>query len=378
MIQLFSYSFFQHYWFVLDALLAALLVFLLFVQGGQTFLFELGKDPKQRTLMVNTLGRKWEFTFTTLVTFGGAFFASFPLFYSTSFGGAYWVWILILFAFVIQAVSYEFRSKKGNWLGGTTFDVFLFINGVLGTVLIGTAVATFYTGSSFSISVMKSVEWHGALRGVEAAFNLHNLSLGLAVLFLARTNALLYFINSIDNEELIQNVKKKLLPNALAFLLFFLTFVIWLLLRKGFAVHPDSGQVFMEDYKYLHNLIQMPLVGGLFIGGVILVLIGLFKALFQGKAAQAIWFTGSGTVFAVFGLLLIAAFNHTSFYPSTHDLQSSLTIQNASSSLFTLKVMSIVSIMIPFVLGYIWWAWKSMNNKKISTSELEAGEGHVY
>lgn len=373
-----SYSFFQHYWFFIDALLGALLVFLLFVQGGQTFLFSLGRSPKDRTLMVNALGRKWEFTFTTLVTFGGAFFASFPLFYSSSFGGAYWVWTIILLAFVVQAVSYEFRSKKNNALGKTTFDVFLLINGVLGTVLIGTAVATFYTGSEFSINQMKSVEWHGALRGLEAALNFHNLSLGLAVFFLARVNALLYFLNAIADTDFIKKVKKRLLYNVVGFLFFFLTFVIWLLVRDGFAVDAQTQTISKEGFKYLHNLIEMPQVGTLFLIGVLLVLFGIYKAVFTKKEDSAIWFTGIGTVLTVLSLLLIAGFNHTAFYPSSYDLQSSLTIENASSSFFTLKVMSVVSLLIPFVLAYIWWAWRNINNKKLTHQELEEDEVHVY
>lgn len=373
-----SYSFFQHYWFFIDALLGALLVFLLFVQGGQTFLFSLGRSPKDRTLMVNALGRKWEFTFTTLVTFGGAFFASFPLFYSSSFGGAYWVWTIILLAFVVQAVSYEFRSKKNNALGKTTFDVFLLINGVLGTVLIGTAVATFYTGSEFSINQMKSVEWHGALRGLEAALNFHNLSLGLAVFFLARVNALLYFLNAIADTDFIKKVKKRLWYNVVGFLFFFLTFVIWLLVRDGFAVDAQTQTISKEGFKYLHNLIEMPQVGALFLIGVLLVLFGIYKAVFTKKEDSAIWFTGIGTVLTVLSLLLIAGFNHTAFYPSSYDLQSSLTIENASSSFFTLKVMSVVSLLIPFVLAYIWWAWRNINNKKLTHQELEEDEVHVY
>lgn len=373
-----SYSFFQHYWFFIDALLGALLVFLLFVQGGQTFLFSLGRSPKDRTLMVNALGRKWEFTFTTLVTFGGAFFASFPLFYSSSFGGAYWVWTIILLAFVVQAVSYEFRSKKNNALGKTTFDVFLLINGVLGTVLIGTAVATFYTGSEFSINQMKSVEWHGALRGLEAALNFHNLSLGLAVFFLARVNALLYFLNAIADTDFIKKVKKRLWYNVVGFLFFFLTFVIWLLVRDGFAVDAQTQTISKEGFKYLHNLIEMPQVGTLFLIGVLLVLFGIYKAVFTKKEDSAIWFTGIGTVLTVLSLLLIAGFNHTAFYPSSYDLQSSLTIENASSSFFTLKVMSVVSLLIPFVLAYIWWAWRNINNKKLTHQELEEDEVHVY
>jgi cytochrome bd ubiquinol oxidase subunit II len=374
-----TYNILQHYWFFVDALLGGLLVFLLFVQGGQTFILSLAKNNQEKALIANSLGRKWEFTFTTLVTFGGAFFASFPLFYSTSFGGAYWVWILILFAFIIQAISYEFRSKPNNFLGQKTFDVFLFLNGTLGTILLGTAVATFFTGSAFTITETKSVIWDGPARGLEAALNIHNLSLGLAVFFLARINGLLYFINSISDDAFIERAKKRILPNTIAFLVTFLTFVIWLFLRDGYAVNPDTGDVFMEPFKYFNNLIQMPLVGLFFLIGVVLVLFGLFRILFTDKKNGAIWFTGIGTVLTVVTLLLDAGFNNTAFYPSYSSLQSSLTIHNASSSPFTLKAMSIVSIMVPFVLAYIWYAWRAMNKEKITTSELESKNGgHVY
>ncbi|MBN1116611.1 MAG: cytochrome d ubiquinol oxidase subunit II [Bacteroidales bacterium] len=373
-----NYIILQHYWFFIDALLGGLLVFLLFVQGGQTFIFSLTKDEKEKTLIVNTLGRKWEFTFTTLVTFGGAFFASFPLFYSTSFGGAYWVWILILFAFVIQAVSYEFRTRPNNFLGQKTFEVFLFLNGALGTILLGTAVATFFTGAMFEISPARSVEWKTPYRGLEAALNIHNLSLGLAVFFLARVNALLYFLNSIDDDNLIYRAKKALWPNTIGFLITFLTFVIWLMVREGFAVNPDTREVFMEPFKYLHNLIQMPLVGLSFLAGVVLVLFGLAKALFLGKANRAVFYTGFGTVITVVALFLIAGFNNTAFYPSQADINSSLTIINASSSHFTLKAMAIVSIMVPFVLGYIVYFWRAMNKKPMTKQELDSHENHVY
>ncbi|MBN2819735.1 MAG: cytochrome d ubiquinol oxidase subunit II [Bacteroidales bacterium] len=373
-----NYIILQHYWFFIDALLGGLLVFLLFVQGGQTFIFSLTKDEKEKTLIVNTLGRKWEFTFTTLVTFGGAFFASFPLFYSTSFGGAYWVWILILFAFVIQAVSYEFRTRPNNFLGQKTFEVFLFLNGALGTILLGTAVATLFTGAMFEISPARSVEWKTPYRGLEAALNIHNLSLGLAVFFLARVNALLYFLNSIDDDNLIYRAKKALWPNTIGFLITFLTFVIWLMVREGFAVNPDTREVFMEPFKYLHNLIQMPLVGLSFLAGVVLVLFGLAKALFLGKANRAVFYTGFGTVITVVALFLIAGFNNTAFYPSQADINSSLTIINASSSHFTLKAMAIVSIMVPFVLGYIVYFWRAMNKKPMTKQELDSHENHVY
>jgi cytochrome d ubiquinol oxidase subunit II len=372
-----TYIFLQHYWFFIDALLGGLLVFLLFVQGGQTFIFTLAKDEKEKTLIVNTLGRKWEFTFTTLVTFGGAFFASFPLFYVTSFGGAYWVWYLILFAFVIQAVSYEFRSRPNNFLGKKTFDFFLLLNGALGTILLGTAVATLFTGAMFEISDTKSVIWQTPFRGLEAAISIHNLSLGLAVFFLARVNGLLYFLNSINDENLHNKTKKALWPNTIGFLISFLTFIIWLLIRKGYSIN-STGEIFLEQFKYLHNLVQMPILGLTFLIGVVLVLYGLVRALFMNRPNQSIWFTGSGTVLTVLALLLIAGYNNTAFYPSQFDLQSSLTIYNASSSYFTLKTMAFVSILIPFVLAYIVYFWRAMNKEQLTNTEMESHENHVY
>ncbi|MCF8295137.1 MAG: cytochrome d ubiquinol oxidase subunit II [Bacteroidales bacterium] len=366
----------QQYWWIIVSLLGAILVFLMFVQGGQTLLYTLGKTEAERTLLVNALGRKWEFTFTTLVTFGGAFFASFPLFYSTSFGGAYWVWMAILFAFVIQAVSYEYRSKPNNLLGAKTYEVFLFLNGALGTILIGTAVATFFTGSAFSVNEMNFSKWEGPAGGLEAALNLHNVSLGLAVFFLARVLAILYFINHVDHDDILKRSRKQLIYNAILFVAFFLIFLIWLLFRDGFAVNPETKEVFMEPYKYLHNLLDMPVVLVLLLAGVLSVLWGIFTSIIS-DSIKGIWFSGAGTVVVVLMLFLMAGFNHTAFYPSTFNLQDSLTIENASSSKFTLTAMSYVSLMVPFVLAYIWYAWKSINNKKISLSEMESDE-HVY
>lgn len=379
-----TYIILQHYWWFIVSLLGALLVFLLFVQGGQTLIYTLGKNESERTILVNALGRKWEFTFTTLVTFGGAFFASFPLFYSTSFGGAYWVWIAILFCFIIQAVSYEYRSKPNNFLGQRTFEVFLFINGLLGTILLGTAVATFFTGSLFSVTKMNLTNignpvissWQTPWHGLEAAINLHNLSLGLAVFFLSRVLAILYFMNSVSNENIFSRAKKQLLINTIPFLVFFLTFVIWLVLRDGFAVNPKNGNVSMESFKYLHNLLAMPIVLALFLAGVLLVLWGIFKSLITDYT-KGIWFSGIGTVLTVLGLFLVAGYNNTAYYPSTFNLQSSLTIFNSSSSKFTLTVMSVVSLFVPFVLAYIWYTWKLINGKKIDADEMN-NEGHVY
>ncbi|MCT4588642.1 MAG: cytochrome d ubiquinol oxidase subunit II [Carboxylicivirga sp.] len=368
----------QQYWWVIVSLLGALLVFLMFVQGGQTLIYTIGKTGMERTMLVNTLGRKWEFTFTTLVTFGGAFFASFPLFYSTSFGGAYWVWMAILFAFVLQAIAYEFRSRPNNVFGARTYEIFLFINGLLGTVLIGTAVATFFTGSAFSVNEMNQSQWELKSHGLEAALNLHNLSLGLAVFFLARVLGLLYFMNSVKNEDVFNRAKKQLLFNGIPFLVFFLTFVIWLLLRDGFAVNPETSEVFMEEFKYFKNLLAMPLVLILFLIGVVGVLFGLGAGIFRKDCTKGIWTAGIGTVLTVFSLLLVAGFNNTAFYPSTFDLQSSLTIQNSSSSHFTLTAMSYVSLLVPFVFAYIWYVWKAMNNKPIDEEEMKSDDVHVY
>jgi len=371
-----SHLFLQHYWWLIIALLAGLLVFLMFVQGGQSMIFSLPGNDLQKTMMVNALGRKWEFTFTTLVTFGGAFFAAFPLFYAASFGGAYWVWIAILFSFIIQAIAYEYRSKPSNVYGQKTFDIFLFLNGSFGPFLIGTAVATFFTGSQFSLNEMNQVRWATPWHGLEALLNGRNLALGLAVLFLARTNGLLYLINSIDDKDLTGRSVRKLAMNSIVFLTFFLLFLVTLLVSQGFASDPVTGEVTMEKYKYLHNLTGMPIVLVLFLAGVAGVIWGIAATLFRGSR-RGIWFTGAGTVITVFSLFLVAGFNGTTFYPSTFDLNSSLTIRNASSSLFTLKTMMYVSFLIPFIIAYIWYAWKSINVTRITGEEMKA-EGHVY
>jgi len=375
MTAMISYIFLQHYWWVIVSLLASLLVFLMFVQGGQSMIFRLPGNENQKTMIINTLGRKWEFTFTTLVTFGGAFFASFPLFYATSFGGAYWVWITILFSFVIQAVAYEYRSKPANVLGKKTFDIFLWVNGSLGPFLIGTAVATFFTGSYFSLNYMNNVDWATPFYGLEALLDGRNIALGLAVLFLAKTNGLLYIINSIEDDDLLTRSRKKLTYNSIAFLAFFLIFLISVLLSKGFAVIGD-GRVVMEKFKYLHNFLQMPLVLILFLAGVCSVIWGIGSALFRGRR-DSIWFTGAGTIAVVLSLFMVAGFNNTAFYPSKFDLNSSLTISKAASSKFTLTTMFYVSFIIPFVFAYIWYAWKSVNNRKITEDEMKE-DVHVY
>jgi cytochrome d ubiquinol oxidase subunit II len=366
----------QQYWYLIVSLLGSILVFLFFVQGGQTFLFRIGKSKSERTILVNTLGRKWEFTFTTLVTFGGAFFASFPLFYATSFGGAYWVWMLILFAFVIQAVSYEFRTKASNFLGQKTYENFLFVNGLLGTFLVGVAVATFFSGSQFSLNEMNNVIWATGANGLEALLNPFNISLGLSVFFLARVLGLLYFMKTIDNDNIIARSRKELFRSALPFVLSFLTFAIWLMLRKGYAVNPETGVVHMESFKYFHNLIAMTPVMVMFLVGVLAILGGIAIGLYK-NGGNGIWFAGPGTILVVFSLFMLAGFNNTAFYPSAHDLQSSLTIQNASSSRYTLVAMSWVSLFVPIVLAYIIFAWRALSRKKIDEKEMQE-EHHVY
>ncbi|WP_321289292.1 cytochrome d ubiquinol oxidase subunit II [uncultured Sunxiuqinia sp.] len=375
MFETLSHLALQQYWWVIISLLGALFVFLTFVQGGQTLIYTIGKTESERTMLVNTLGRKWEFTFTTLVTFGGAFFASFPLFYATSFGGAYWVWIAILFSFVIQAVSYEYRTKPANFLGTKTFEVFLFLNGALGTILIGTAVGTFFNGAMFSLNGMNNVSWETPFRGLEAVLTFHNVALGLSVFFLARILGALYFINSVESEAIFTRSKKQVLYNTIPFLVFFLYFVIWLVLKDGYAY--NETEVFMEKFKYLHNLIQMPLVAVILLLGVVGVLWGIGVTIMK-NSSTGIWFAGAGTVLAVLALFLIAGLNGTAFYPSNFALQDSLTIETASSSHFTLTAMSYVSLGVPFVLAYIWWVWKAMNSKKIDEAEMQEEDSHAY
>jgi len=379
-----TYSFLQHYWWFLISLLGGILAFLLFVQGGQSLLFSLSKTEDEKRLLVNALGRKWEFTFTTLVTFGGAFFASFPLFYSTSFGGAYWVWMAILFCFIIQAVSYEFQSKPGNVYGAKTYRSFLFITGLLATFLIGVAIATFFTGSDFIVAkgnITKQLtpvisSWGNEWHGLEALLSLRNLSLGIAVFFLARSLALLFFVNRLNNETLEARSRKFLWYNAIPFVVFFLIFVIWTLFSEGFAVNETTGVVSMEKYKYFTNLIQMPIILVLFLLGVVAVLAGVIGTFISPKFKSGIWFAGIGTVVTVCSLLLIAGYNNTSYYPSIN-LQSSLTIFNSSSSFFTLKAMSLVSLFIPVVLVYIIISWRSMEKKRIDIEDVN-GDDHAY
>ncbi len=377
MFETLSHSALQQYWWVIISFLGAVLVFMMFVQGGQTLINQIGKTDSERSMLINSIGRKWDLTFTTLVTFGGAFFASFPLFYSTSFGGAYWVWMLILFSFIIQAVSYEYRTKPNNFLGEKTFNTFLLINGILATILIGTAVGTFFTGSEFSVDKMRLTDpenpvisqWKTATYGLEAVLNITNLTLGLSIFFLSRILGSQFFISSIDNENILKRSIKQIKINTIPFLLVFLTFVALLFTSKGFAVDPETSTVSYENYKYLHNLLDMPVVMIMLLLGVVGVLFGIYKSIFK-KSAKAVWFTGIGTILTVFSVFLLAGFNNTAFYPSTYDLQSSLTIQNSSSSHYTLTVMSYVSLLVPVVIAYIWYAWKSLSKKKINEDDL--------
>ncbi len=374
---MFAYDFLQQYWWFIVSLLGGLLVFLLFVQGGNIFIFSAGRREEERALIVNSTGRKWELTFTTLVTFGGAFFASFPLFYSTSFN-AYWLWVLILISFVFQAVSYEFQTKAGNLLGRNTFRVFLTINGIMGPFLLGVVVATFFTGSDFvvnknamgdSLAPMIST-WGNSWHGLEALTNIWNVGFGLAVVFLSMVLGALYLINNVEEENIVLKLRLRLWMAAFCFLLLFLSFLAHILVTKGFAVAAD-GTVYMEKYKYLNNFLEMPVVLATFLAGVVLVLYGIVRTLASKKFRRGIWYTGAGTVLAVTALLLVAGYNGTAFYPSTTDLQSSLTIANSCSSQFTLKVMTIVSFIIPFVLAYIFYAWRSMDKKSLTLDELD-------
>lgn len=373
-----TYDILQQYWWFLISLLGALLVFLMFVQGGQTLFWELGDTEEHKRMVLLATGRKWELTFTTLVVFGGAFFAAFPLFYSTSFGGAYWVWILLLLCFVLQAVSYEFQLRRHNVLGTGTFRAFLFLNGILAPLLLGTAVNTFFHGAEFVVhktqitkaSMPVISQWCSPMHGLEAALNPWNLCLGLALLFLSRLLALLYLLNNIGDAPLRLRCRRRLPYAIIFFLLFFLPYMMHWLTMDGFSVNPDTGLIHMETTKYLNNLLAMPPVAATMILGILLVLMGALAPLVRVRH-YGIWLTGSGSVLTVLALLLCAGWNHTAYYPSLHDLQSSLHLGNSCSSFFTLKVMFWVSLLIPFVLGYIVWAWKALENKPITAQEVE-------
>lgn len=374
---MFDYIFLQHYWWFLIALLGGLLVFLLFVQGGNALIFLAGKDETERELIINSTGRKWELTFTTLVTFGGAFFASFPLFYSTSFGGAYWVWILILITFVLQAVSYEFQGKAGNLLGKNVFRAFLTLNGCLAPLLIGTAVGTFFTGSQFmvdkstvlNISAPTISRWANGWHGLEAVTEPFNVGFGLMVMLLAIALGALYMINNIDNEKLAAQLRRSLLISFTAFLLTLIFVLVQLLTMEGFAVDA-SGVVVMEKYKYLHNFLQMPVVFVMFLVGAVLLVAGVALTLIKPNFKRGIWLAAPGTVLAVMALFMIAGYNNTAYYPSTYDLQASLTLANSCSSEFTLRTMAVVSLIIPFVVAYIAYFWRQMDKKSLTSDEL--------
>ena len=376
-----TYEFLQQYWWFLISLLGGLLVFLLFVKGGNALIFLAGKTEDERRLLVNSTGRKWELTFTTLVTFGGAFFASFPLFYSTSFGGAYWVWIAILITFVFQAVSYEFQNKAGNLLGKNAFRVFLMHNGLLAPLLIGTAVGTFFTGSSFVVNKDAVADlgapvisrWMGEWGGLEAVSVPFNVGFGLLVMTLAIVLGALYAINNINHETLREQLRRCLKKAFISFLTILVLVLLLLLTMDGFAVDAD-GVVAMEPYKYLHNLLEMPVVLILFLVGAVLVVAGVALTLFKKGFTRGIWLAGPGTVFVVMALFMIAGYNGTAYYPSTADLQSSLTIQNSSSSEFTLPAMSIVSLIIPFVVAYIAYFWYKMDRRSLTAQELNEEE----
>ena len=377
-----TYSFLQHYWWFLVSLLGALLVFLMFVQGANSMLFSLSRTPEERRMLVNSTGRKWELTFTTLVTFGGAFFASFPLFYSTSFGGAYWLWMIILFSFVLQAVSYEFQNKLGNLLGPKTFQWFLIVNGIVGPLLLGGAVATFFEGSNFVIQKANLTElgapiisrWANASYGLDALLNPWVLVFGLAVFFLARILGILYIINNVNDENIRSRGSVRLIGATVPFLILFLAFLIHTLLKDGYAWDPATGAIFMEPYKYLHNLLDMWYLTIVLLIGVVLLLYAIIRTVVSKTYIGGIWPAGIGVVLVVLVLLLFAGWNHTAYYPSTADLQSSLTIANSCSSEFTLSTMAVVSLLIPFVLAYIAYCWYSLDKKKIDKDEIARGD----
>ena len=380
-----TFSLLQHYWWFLIALLGALLVFLLFVQGGQALLYRLGHTEEERNMIVNALGRKWELTFTTLVTFGGAFFASFPLFYSTSFGGAVYVWMAILLCFVLQAVAYEYRRKPSNVFGERTFDAFLMINGLLGPLLLGMAVGTLFTGAPFTVDRLNLAnagggavvisQWTTPWHGLDAVANPRNWALGLSVTLLAMILACQFLAHDIDDETIRQRIRNCLRRLAGGFVTLFVIWVICLLMANGWSEDPATGVISAEPNKYLHNLLEMPVVAGMLVIGVIAVLAGIAMG-WVGKR-RAIWFGGAGTVLTVLALLLLAGWNHTAYYPSTADMQASLTIRNSSSSLFTLRTMFWVSLFIPVVVVYIWYAWRALSRRPITREEIREG-GHQY
>lgn len=361
----------QVYWWIIESLLGGILVFMFFVQGGQGLIDRLSSNEEEKSLIINTLGKKWELGFTTLVLFGGVAFAAFPLFYATSFGGAYWVWLAILFCFILQAVSYEYRKKEGNLLGAKAYEIFLKINGILGVFLIGVAVSTFFSGSHFSLDSHNFVQWQGDLRGLEALANPFNYLLGIALVFLSRMLADSYFINAIKNDNITKKARKDIVINTIGFLPFFVGFLVWICLKSGFGV-SESGKVEMVEYLYLQTFLQNPIVLILLLLGVVSVLAGIYGSL---KGDKGIFALGLGVVCAVMAVFLNVGLGKSAFYPSLSDLQSSLSIANASSSYYTLSVMSYVSLVIPFVLGYIMFVWRKMDSKKMELSDLDS---HSY
>lgn len=379
-----TYEFLQSYWWFVVSLMGAFLVFLLFVQGANSMIFSLGKTPEERRMLINSTGRKWEFTFTTLVTFGASFFASFPLFYSTSFGGAYWVWMIILFSFVVQAVSYEFQNKFGNLLGAKTFQVCLILNGIVGPLLLGGAVATFFNGSNFVVeksNMMTAIQpvisrWANASSGLDVLLDIWAVVFGVAVFFLARVLGILYINNNINDDEIRGRIRRHLLYNTIAFLVAFLTFFIRTLLKDGFAYDPATGAIFMEPYKYFNNLVEMWPLAVILLVGVVLLLFGIGKTLFDSRYIKGIWPAGIGVIMVVLVLFLIVGWNNTAFYPSNVDIAYSLTIRNSSSSETTLRAMAYVSLLVPVILAYMSYAWWSIDKKKLDREEIN--DGHAY
>jgi len=365
----------QAYWWIIVSLLGSILVFLMFVQGGQSLLRTVAKTEDEKVLVLNTIGTKWEFTFTTLVTFGGAFFAAFPLFYSTSFGGAYWVWILLLFSFIVQAVSYEFRSKPGNFVGSSVYEWFLIANGVIAPLVVGAAVGTFFTGSQFSVNDMNLSRWMCAGHGLEALLNTTNVMLGATILLLSRQLGAMYLINSLDNVAIVYRAKRQIRYEAIPFLVLAVLFVLQIVISKGFSV-DEHGVVSMVQFKYLTNLIQMPVVLILFLIGLVGIILGIFVSVFKNNPV-AFWITGLSSISLAMSLFMLVGFNGTAYYPSTFNIQQSLTLQNSSSSHYTLTAMSYVSLFVPFVLAYIIYVWKEMNKKQLTT-EMMKEEDHKY
>ena len=368
-----DYTTLQNIWWLIASVVGSLFLFLTFVQGGQTLIFTTAGNAQEKSLIINSIGRKWELTFTTLVLFGGALFAAFPLFYATSFGGAYWVWMLILFTFILQAVSFEYRMKPGNLLGAKTYEVFLLINGSVGLLLIGAAVGTFFTGSQFTLSTSNSVTWRGPLHGLEAAFSLFNLSLGLFLVFLARTLGAMYLVNNIDHLPLTERCRNATFQNFLLALPFLLVVLGGLLFMEGFSVDPGTARVVIEKGKYLNNLLAMPHLIILLLAGLGGVIYGVVATRFLNKD-NGIWFGGLGTVLVGIALFSLAGYNNTAFYPSVSDLRSSLSIRNASSSHYTLTAMTYVALAVPFVIAYIWYVWKQMDARKLTVAELNGND----